>query len=123
MITAIPLRATKAALHIRIQAYVDMPELVPAIASMVVMLVVEAGVATGNACAVVDGAVKVGNVVAVNVVIVEGIWVKLDVTVLLAFMVIVVLAEPGSATASPVQLTNCQPEAGIAIMVTTWPEL
>ncbi len=45
---------------------------------------------------------------------------KLAVTVLLPFMVREVLAELGSAT-SPVQLTNCHPLSGVAVMLTTSP--
>ena len=47
---------------------------------------------------------------------------KLAVIVLFPFMVIVVLAELELATASPVQFTNCQPDAGVALTETTVPE-
>lgn len=79
-------------------------------------------VVTGGAVVVVGGAVVVvgGVVVVVGgvVVVVRGIFMKLAVTVLLAFMMTVVVAEVGLVT-SPVQLMNCQPGAGVAFSSTS----
>ena len=68
-----------------------------------VIFVVSLVLTEGDDCDVVGGVAVVG-----------GIWLKLAVMVLLRFMVIVVLAEVGLATGSPVQLTNCQLDAGVA---------
>ena len=65
--------------------------------------------------------VGVGVAVGVGVVVDPGV--KLAVTVLLAFTVTVVVAEPGSATGPPVHPVKLHPALGEAAIFTTAPQV